>query len=84
MDALAVKQACRFAKEHALKNGPIVSFLILLFPFCILNKFLLQITVFSASYHLNFHILHVALIYLFILNVQIETKIKVVLIFLTN
>ncbi|RVW47175.1 Pyruvate dehydrogenase E1 component subunit alpha, mitochondrial [Vitis vinifera] len=24
MDALAVKQACRFAKEHALKNGPIV------------------------------------------------------------
>ena len=27
MDALAVKQACKFAKEHALKNGPIVSFL---------------------------------------------------------
>lgn len=26
MDALAVKQACSFAKEHALKNGPIVSF----------------------------------------------------------
>lgn len=26
MDALAVKQACKFAKEHALKNGPIVSF----------------------------------------------------------
>ncbi|KAG8498455.1 hypothetical protein CXB51_004948 [Gossypium anomalum] len=25
MDALAVKQACTFAKEHALKNGPIVS-----------------------------------------------------------
>jgi len=25
MDALAVKQACSFAKEHALKNGPIVS-----------------------------------------------------------
>lgn len=25
MDALAVKQACKFAKEHALKNGPIVS-----------------------------------------------------------
>lgn len=25
MDAFAVKQACRFAKEHALKNGPIVS-----------------------------------------------------------
>ncbi|CAF1976814.1 hypothetical protein Bca4012_077170 [Brassica carinata] len=24
MDALAVKQACKFAKEHALKNGPIV------------------------------------------------------------
>ena len=28
MDVLAVKQACRFAKEHALKNGPIVSKLI--------------------------------------------------------
>lgn len=25
MDALAVKQACKFAKEHVLKNGPIVS-----------------------------------------------------------
>lgn len=25
MDAFAVKQACKFAKEHALKNGPIVS-----------------------------------------------------------
>ncbi|MBA0692708.1 hypothetical protein Goari_010245 [Gossypium aridum] len=25
MDALAVKQACKFAKEHALKNGPIIS-----------------------------------------------------------
>lgn len=25
MDALAVKQACMFAKEHALKNGPLVS-----------------------------------------------------------
>ena len=25
MDALAVKQACKFAKEHALANGPIVS-----------------------------------------------------------
>uniref|UniRef100_A0A7N0V0I6 pyruvate dehydrogenase (acetyl-transferring) n=1 Tax=Kalanchoe fedtschenkoi TaxID=63787 RepID=A0A7N0V0I6_KALFE len=24
MDAFAVKQACKFAKEHALKNGPIV------------------------------------------------------------
>ncbi|XP_073303996.1 pyruvate dehydrogenase E1 component subunit alpha, mitochondrial-like [Primulina huaijiensis] len=24
MDALAVKQACRFAKEHVLKNGPII------------------------------------------------------------
>ncbi|KAK8271269.1 hypothetical protein V6Z12_D11G251900 [Gossypium hirsutum] len=24
MDALAVKQACTFAKEHALKNGPIM------------------------------------------------------------
>lgn len=27
MDALAVKQVCKFAKEHALKNGPIVSFI---------------------------------------------------------
>ncbi|KAL0705105.1 hypothetical protein Bca4012_071530 [Brassica carinata] len=27
MDVLAVKQACKFAKEHALKNGPIVSLL---------------------------------------------------------
>jgi hypothetical protein len=25
MDALAVKQACKFAKDHALANGPIVS-----------------------------------------------------------
>ncbi|KAG5521064.1 hypothetical protein RHGRI_033577 [Rhododendron griersonianum] len=25
MDAFAVKQACKFAKEHALKNGPLVS-----------------------------------------------------------
>ncbi|KAG4121815.1 hypothetical protein ERO13_D11G233040v2 [Gossypium hirsutum] len=25
MDALAVKQACTFAKEHALKNGPILN-----------------------------------------------------------
>ena len=25
MDVLAVKQACKFAREHALKNGPIVS-----------------------------------------------------------
>lgn len=24
MDVLAVKQACRFAKEHALKNGPLI------------------------------------------------------------
>ncbi|CAH8312981.1 unnamed protein product [Eruca vesicaria subsp. sativa] len=24
MDVLAVKQACKFAKEHTLKNGPIV------------------------------------------------------------
>lgn len=24
MDALAVKQACKFAKEHALKNGPLI------------------------------------------------------------
>ncbi|GAA0175492.1 dehydrogenase [Lithospermum erythrorhizon] len=27
MDAFAVKQACAFAKEHVLKNGPIVSIL---------------------------------------------------------
>lgn len=25
MDVFAVKQACKYAKEHALKNGPIVS-----------------------------------------------------------
>jgi len=25
MDVLAVKQACKFAKEHAVANGPIVS-----------------------------------------------------------
>lgn len=25
MDAFAVKQACKFAKDHALKKGPIVS-----------------------------------------------------------
>jgi hypothetical protein len=25
MDVLAVKQACKFAKQHALENGPIVS-----------------------------------------------------------
>lgn len=30
MDAFAVKQACKFAKEHALKNGPIVSLFALL------------------------------------------------------
>ena len=33
MDALAVKQACKFAKEHALKNGPIVSHLFRCFEF---------------------------------------------------
>ena len=26
MDCLAVKQAVKFAKEYALKNGPMVSF----------------------------------------------------------
>lgn len=31
MDALAVKQACKFAKEHVLKNGPIVSLSFLVF-----------------------------------------------------
>jgi hypothetical protein len=25
MDVLAVKQACKFAKDHVLENGPIVS-----------------------------------------------------------
>lgn len=25
MDVLAVKQACKFAKEYVLKNGPMVS-----------------------------------------------------------
>lgn len=28
MDVLAVKQACKFAKEYALKNGPLVSIVI--------------------------------------------------------
>ncbi|TYG72978.1 hypothetical protein ES288_D04G063900v1 [Gossypium darwinii] len=44
MDALAVKQACTFAKEHALKNGPIVSLFILLLPvfhFFLFNNILL-------------------------------------------
>lgn len=37
MDALAVKQACKFAKEHALKNGPIVSDLFCFYMFiCLL------------------------------------------------
>ena len=35
MDAFAVKQACKFAKEHALKNGPIVSLRIMLFTYSI-------------------------------------------------
>nr|VDC61953.1 unnamed protein product [Brassica rapa] len=30
MDVLAVKQACKFAKEHALKNGPIVTHFLLI------------------------------------------------------
>ena len=37
MDALAVKQACKFAKEHALKNGPIVSLPFLVFNMTLLN-----------------------------------------------
>lgn len=38
MDVLAVKQACKFAKEHALKNGPIVSnFFCWIFEFLSLN-----------------------------------------------
>lgn len=44
MDALAVKQACTFAKEHALKNGPIVSLFIQLLPvfhFFLFNNLLL-------------------------------------------
>ncbi|KAJ6313351.1 hypothetical protein OIU77_014786 [Salix suchowensis] len=32
MDAFAVKQACKFAKEHALKSGPIDSSLSLRLP----------------------------------------------------
>ena len=34
MDVLAVKQACRFAKEYVLKNGPIVSFSLCLSWWC--------------------------------------------------
>lgn len=41
MDALAVKQACKFAKEHALKNGPIVSHLSSCFAI-MFSKFLLE------------------------------------------
>lgn len=37
MDALAVKQACKFAKEHALKNGPIVSQLSVILFLCIFS-----------------------------------------------
>lgn len=29
MDVLAVKEACKFAKEYALQNGPIVSNMLL-------------------------------------------------------
>ena len=32
MDCLAVKQACLFAKQHALKNGPILLEMVGLFP----------------------------------------------------
>ncbi|KAF8399356.1 hypothetical protein HHK36_015221 [Tetracentron sinense] len=39
MDAFAVKQACKFAKEHALKNGPIVStFIQLLFYYRLVSQ----------------------------------------------
>ena len=41
MDALAVKQACKFAKDHALKNGPIVSNLFSCFAI-MFSKFLLE------------------------------------------
>jgi uncharacterized membrane protein len=38
MDVLAVKQACKFAKDHAVANGPIVSIVtfccLLLFGVC--------------------------------------------------
>lgn len=37
MDVFAVKQACKFAKEHALKNGPIVSY----FSICYSDIFLI-------------------------------------------
>jgi len=39
MDVLAVKQAVKFAKEHALQNGPIVSnfFLLSIREFVSLN-----------------------------------------------
>jgi hypothetical protein len=38
MDVLAVKQACKFAKEHALKNGPLVS----TFTCCYVYEYLFQ------------------------------------------
>lgn len=34
MDVLAVKQACKFVKEYALKHGPIVSTVFFIELFC--------------------------------------------------
>lgn len=51
MDILAVKQACKFAKEHALKNGPIVSLIYCIFHMIyllLLNWFLIV----DNNYHL--------------------------------
>lgn len=48
MDALAVKQACKFAKEHALNNGPIVSssvlFLFTMNQFYECNQYAMHVT----------------------------------------
>lgn len=77
MDALAVKQACRFAKEHALKNGPIVSF----YLSCCLNFLLFKNLLYnyhccrlhhlcskSTSCHFDFHILQVALFCFYLIS----------------
>lgn len=49
MDALAVKQACKFAKEYALKNGPLVSVFYPVFALVVL-KFLYAFTLYIRLY----------------------------------
>lgn len=55
MDALAVKQACKFAKEHALKNGPIVSSLsVMVLTTFISCTYLDHVSSFWAFYMLSY------------------------------